>query len=164
MAGYLILNIQKWACKLNPLGAQFILSIFVFINLYMFRATMGPSSGETTVFMRHLVLVILCGWLSGMQEHMLLHTRQPSTQNNKYQVSHKHSFFSWWWSHSRPKHVEIDEYKCTKNKLCTKLVLFTILYRDSWSKNIKYKNEVTNVILISCISVTWRRELSGLNM
>jgi hypothetical protein len=33
----------------------------------MFRATMGPSSGETTVFLRHLVLVILCGWRSGMQ-------------------------------------------------------------------------------------------------
>ena len=27
--------------------------------LYMFRATMCPSSGEATVFMRHLVLVIL---------------------------------------------------------------------------------------------------------
>jgi len=27
--------------------------------IYMFRATMCPSSGETTVFMRHLVLVIL---------------------------------------------------------------------------------------------------------
>ena len=38
----------------------------------MFRATMCTSSGETTVFMQHLVLVILYGWLSGMQEHMLL--------------------------------------------------------------------------------------------
>ena len=37
---------------------------------------MGPSSGETGVFLRHLVLVILCGWLSGM------HIRQSSTQNN----------------------------------------------------------------------------------
>jgi len=27
--------------------------------LYMFRATLCPSSGETTVFVRHLVLVIL---------------------------------------------------------------------------------------------------------
>jgi len=27
----------------------------------MFRATMGPTTGETTVFMRHLVLVILSG-------------------------------------------------------------------------------------------------------
>ena len=38
----------------------------------MFRPPMCPSSGETTVCMRHLVLVILYGWLSGMQEHMLL--------------------------------------------------------------------------------------------
>jgi len=35
--------------------------------LYMFRAPMCPSSGETTVFMWHLVLVILCSWLSSMQ-------------------------------------------------------------------------------------------------
>ena len=33
----------------------------VYNNLYMFRATMCPSSEETTVFMPHLVLVILCG-------------------------------------------------------------------------------------------------------
>ena len=35
--------------------------------LCMFRSTMCPSSGETTVFMWHLVLVTLYGWLSGMQ-------------------------------------------------------------------------------------------------
>jgi len=33
----------------------------------MFQVTMCPSAGETTVFMWNLVLVILCGWLSGMQ-------------------------------------------------------------------------------------------------
>jgi hypothetical protein len=46
----------------------------------MFRATMCPSSGETTVFMRYLVLVILCGWLSGMQngtKRSTLHTSHP---------------------------------------------------------------------------------------
>jgi len=59
-----------------------------------------------------------------------MHTRQSSIQNNKNQVSHKRSCFSRWWAQSRPKHVEIDKYKCTKNKLCTKLVLFTRLYRD----------------------------------
>ena len=36
--------------------------------------------------------------------------RQSSVQNNKYQVSHKYSCFSWWWAHSRPKHVEIVKY------------------------------------------------------
>jgi hypothetical protein len=51
---------------------------------------------------------------------------QSSTQNNKYQVSQKHSCFSWWWA--RPKHVEVGKYtknKYTTNKLCTKLALFT---------------------------------------
>jgi hypothetical protein len=36
----------------------------------MFRATVCPSSGGTTVFTRHLVLVILYGWLSGKQGGM----------------------------------------------------------------------------------------------
>ena len=83
-------------------SVQFILSTF--INLYMFQVTMCPSSGETTVFMWHLVLVILCGCLVCRG-----HTRQ-------YQLSHKHSCFSWWWAHSHLKHVEIDKY--AKNKLC----------------------------------------------
>ena len=87
---------------------KFILTIL--INLYMFPATMCPSSGETTVFMQHLVLVILCGWLSGMQFHSTLHTRQSSIQNHKYQESHKYSCFSWWWAHSCPKQVQIDKY------------------------------------------------------
>jgi len=42
---------------------------------------MCPSSGETTLFLRHLVLAILCGWYSDMQEHMLLHIRISSVQN-----------------------------------------------------------------------------------
>ena len=36
----------------------------------MFQATVCPSLGETAVFMRHSVLVILCGWLFGMQGGM----------------------------------------------------------------------------------------------
>jgi hypothetical protein len=41
------------------------------------------------------------GWLSGMQG-----ARQSSIQNNKYQMSHRYSCFSWWRTHSRPKHIE----------------------------------------------------------
>jgi len=44
---------------MNQPGAQFILSISIFVNLYVFRAAMGPSSGDTTVFIQHSVLVIL---------------------------------------------------------------------------------------------------------
>jgi len=35
-----------------------------------------------------------------------LHIKQSSVQNFKYQVSYKHNCFSWWWAHSRPKHVQ----------------------------------------------------------
>jgi len=44
---------------------NFFLNIFI-AYLYMLRATMCPSSGETAVPMRHLVLVTLYRWLSGM--------------------------------------------------------------------------------------------------
>jgi hypothetical protein len=38
--------------------------------------------------------------------YSILHNGQPSMQRDKYQVSHRYSYFSWWWAHSRPKHVE----------------------------------------------------------
>jgi len=60
-------------------------------------------------------------------DHSTLHTRHPPTQNNKKQVSHRYSCFSWRWAHSHPKLVEIHKYKYTKNKLCIKLALFTRL-------------------------------------
>ena len=42
--------------------------LYMFIAfLYMFRATMCPSSGENTVPMRHMAFVTLYRWLSGMQ-------------------------------------------------------------------------------------------------
>jgi hypothetical protein len=123
---------------------KFIFSIC--INLYMFRATINPSSGETTVYATlGTCYSVWCGWLSRMQGRM----KQSSTQNNKYQVSHKHSCFSWWWAHSCPKHVEIDKYKYTKKKLCTKLVLFTRLYRDGLST----KRKIWRLLASSCLFV-----------
>ena len=63
--------------------------------LYMFRATMCPSSEEITVSMRYLVFVTQCGWLSVMQGE----------------------------------------------KLCTKLALFTRLYKDAGQQNLKKKSD-----------------------
>jgi len=57
---------------------------------------------------------------------------------------------SWWWAHSRPKHVEIDKY--TKNKLCTKLALFTRLYRNVRST----KHKILDSCLLTLILLTWR--------
>jgi len=69
-------------------------------------------------------------WMTVWYAGCTLHTRQSSTQDNKYQVLHKHSCFSWLWAHNRPKHVE-KRNNHTKNKLCTKLTLFTRLYRGA---------------------------------
>ena len=66
-----------------------------------------------------------------MDDCLVCRVYQSSTQNNKYQVLHKHCYFSCWWAHSCLNHIEIDKY--TKNKLCTKLVLCTRLYRDAQS-------------------------------
>jgi len=90
----------------------------------MFQATLCPSSGETTVFMRHLVLVILYGWLSGMWGGM--NTRQSCIQNNKYQVSHRYSYFSWWLSgmqehmllHTRQSSTQNNKYQVSHKHSC----------------------------------------------
>jgi hypothetical protein len=44
-----------------------------------------------------------------------LHIRHSSVENTKYQVSHKHSNFSRWWTRSRPKHVEKINKRTKKN-------------------------------------------------
>jgi hypothetical protein len=43
------------------------------------------------------------------------YTRHSSTQSNNYQVSHRNSYFSWWWAHSHPKHVEKRNKHTKKN-------------------------------------------------
>jgi len=47
----------------NQLDAQFLIYIFIFISiLYMFRATLCASSGESNESIQHLVYVTLCRW------------------------------------------------------------------------------------------------------
>jgi hypothetical protein len=56
-------------------------------------------------------------WYAGRDETASsLHYRQSSIQSDKCQVSHKYNYFSWWWVHSCPKHVEKSN-KHTK-KIC----------------------------------------------
>jgi len=59
--------------------------IFVYI-LYIFRATVCPSSGEITVSGRRLEFATLCRWPSGMHNACILHTRRSSTHSDTYQV------------------------------------------------------------------------------
>ena len=134
-----------------------IYSLYIYQSLHV-SGNYGPIIRRNKfLFMRHFVLVILCGWLSGMQEHMLLHTRQSSTQNNEYKVLHKHRCFSWWWAYIRLKHVEIDKY--IKNKLCTNLFLLprvmfiSLIIKQDW--NIRGNNR-------ACVaSGNWTAKLRG---
>jgi hypothetical protein len=64
----------------------------------MFRTAMCPSSGELIVSIRQV-------WME-LQFHPNLHTRRSSTQSYIYQMSYWYNYFSWWWTHSCPKHVE----------------------------------------------------------
>jgi hypothetical protein len=89
----------------NQLGAQFLLYIFISI-LYMFRATLCSSSGESIVSIQHLVYVILCRWPSGMQVGSDLHTGRSPTQSALYQMLYWYNWLSWWWAQGCSKHVE----------------------------------------------------------
>jgi len=109
----------------NQLGAQFILSIF--INFYRFRATMCLSSGETTVFMRHLVLVILCGSLVCRSTCSYIPDSHPHRITDaKCRTNTAVS--------PDDRHTVARNDKYTKNNLCTKVTLLTILHRDVRSK------------------------------
>ena len=52
---------------MKPTWCTIFLSILMFINLYMFWVTTGPSSGDTTVFMRHFTCysVWMTVWYAG---------------------------------------------------------------------------------------------------
>ena len=81
--------------KWSQLGAHYFL-VNLFQLLYIFRATICPSSGELTV-VRHWYFFTLYGWLS------VLHSQPYRVKNTSVAI---YSNFSWWWAHSCPKHVE----------------------------------------------------------
>jgi hypothetical protein len=56
-------NLVNKANLVHNLFLAYLLSVFLSICTCFGRL----CARETTVFLRHLVLVILCGWLSGMQ-------------------------------------------------------------------------------------------------
>jgi len=93
-------------------------------NLFLVYLSISTCFGRLCAHHQEKQLCLCDTWylLFCVDDILCMHTRQSSTQNNNYQVSHKHRCFSLWWAHSRLKHVEIDKY--TKNKLCTKLALF----------------------------------------
>jgi hypothetical protein len=77
---------------------------------------MGPSSGEISVFVLHLIFVILCGWLFVKHPAVSILERITIVKCHINTVVSPDD-----GSIVAPKHGEIYEY--TKNKLCINLVL-----------------------------------------
>jgi len=87
---------------------------------------------------------------------MDLRTRQLSTQSDRYQVSHRYSYFSWWWTHSHPKHVE-KRNKCDKK--IVHQVGFTRLYEDERStKHKKWENFLLRFIFYTR-QISWKSSM-----
>jgi len=76
--------------------------------------------------------------------------------NNKYKVSHKYSCFSWWWTHSRPKHVE------KRNKHTKKNCAQIWFYLQDLFCCFKVRRIASNRIMIS--RKTWKRNLPPKNL
>jgi len=92
-------NVSKKILVYNQIDAQFFMYVY-FYSVHV-SGSHVPIIRRIVVSMRYLVYVTLCIWPSGMQEHMLLHTRRwhkPGVAMIQY--------LSWWWAHGYPKHVE----------------------------------------------------------
>jgi len=89
--------------QINRTRCTILLSIFISL-LYIFRATVCPSSGDITVSMRHWYLLLASGLLVGVKLQPADHTATHAEW--QIPVSHRYSNFFWWWAHGCPKHVE----------------------------------------------------------
>jgi len=111
---YVLLTVHPCiSLQIKPTWCTILLSMFISF-LYVFRATTCPSSGETTVSMRDLVLAT----------------------SDKYQVSHRYSCFSGWWAHIRPKHVE-KEINILRRIVHQVGFIYKSILLTSWRKSVK---------------------------
>jgi len=78
-----------WSLQITNLTHSF----FVYVYFYSLHVSGShvPIIRRIIVSMWHLLYVTLCRWPSGIQEHMLLHTRRSSTQSDIKQMSYWHN-------------------------------------------------------------------------
>jgi len=74
------------------------------------------------------------GRLCAHSFHSTLHTRQSSIQSDKCQELHRYSYCSWWWAHSRLKHVGKRNKHTKKNCAPSWLYLQELCYKTDTSK------------------------------
>ena len=129
---YVLLTVHFSIFLVNiQLDANFF-NMFISV-LYMFRAAMCSSSGESIVSIRYLVYVTLCRWPSSMQFHPSLHTGRSPIQSDIYQMSYWYNWLSWWWAHGCPKRVENwnKHVKKKKNRTSKPMKMKIVFLRSS---------------------------------
>ena len=92
--------------QISPTRCTILLSIFISL-LYMFRASMCPSSGENCSIYATRIFVTLYGWrLVCWFDATQPADQTPPIQNDKYQCRIDTATSSSWWAHGCPKHWE----------------------------------------------------------
>ena len=126
--------------ELEPTECTNFLNIF-FIFLYMFRVNCVPIIRKNTVPMRHVLLVNLYRWLSGMQEVIppcILCVR----------AHYMYGIFSWWLALSCPKHVE------KSNKHIKKIFAPSWFYLQDYTRMYSQQN-IKCLCLFVRIKICW---------
>ena len=91
---------------ISPTRCAILLNIFISL-LYMFRASMCPSSGENHCICATLLCVTLGGvWSGDWIDPIQPADQTPSIQNDNCHWRIDTVILSWWWAHGCAKHVE----------------------------------------------------------
>jgi len=117
------------------------LFLVYFVNLYMFRVYLGPSTGGTTLCIQQLVLIILFRWLSvvlvGLEQPTFSSPTMTIDGHLKRIISTNCCIHTVVLLDDGPRYARNMQRltKYTKNKLCIKLVfLYTIISRCTVNK------------------------------
>ena len=127
--------------QISPTRCTILLNIFISL-LYMFRASMCPSSGKNYCIYATLVSVTLYGWRLVCWLDLIsiqLQDQTPPIQSDKYQCRIDIVIYSWWWAHGCPKHVQ-KRNKYIEQNCAPSWDLFARLYKEARSTKHKILN------------------------
>ena len=113
--------LASYVLQKRPTNCTILLNIFI-SPLYMFRASMCPSSWENYCIYSSLVFVTLYVW-GGVWSA----DQTPPIRNDKHQCSTETVIFQWWWAHGCPKHIE------KRNKYIKQNCALILIYLQDYS-------------------------------
>jgi hypothetical protein len=144
------LYIPVQSCKKNQLGAQFLINMFIAL-LYMFRATMCPSSEENTIPMRHLVFVTLYVWRSAQfflnifiaLLYMFWATMCPSSGENTVLMRHLVfvTLYGWLSGENSALRTRQSSIQSDKYQVSHKYSIFSWWWAHSCPKHVQKSNK-----------------------